>query len=328
MKILLTGASSFTGMWFAHALTRAGAHVTAPLRAKIGDYEGMRAVRVRRLAKMVEVVEGAPLGGTEFMQLVQGRGFDVFCHHAARVTDYRSPDFDPVLALADNTNNFRQVLESLRHKGLEAVIATGSVFEQDEGVGDHPLRAFSPYGLSKGLTWQVIRYWCTVLGIPCGKFVIPNPFGPFDEPKFPHYLINRWRNGQPAEVRTPAYVRDNIHVDLLARAYARFVAEILRTGQDAKYGPSGYRESQGAFTERFAREMRTRLGLACEVLLPEQTDFSEPAVRLNPHTLDLEALHWNEKRAWDDLAEYYLREAADGATAAAPSNGPGLRFSN
>ena len=64
---------------------------------------------------------------------------------------------------------------------------TGSVFEQDEGVGNAPMAAFSPYGLSKGLTAQAFRYGCGTLDVPLGKFVIPNPFGPFEEPRFCHY---------------------------------------------------------------------------------------------------------------------------------------------
>ena len=54
---------------------------------------------------------------------------------------------------------------------------TGSVFEQNEGAGEPPLVAFSPYGLSKGLTAEVVRHRCREFGIRYGKFVIPNPFG-------------------------------------------------------------------------------------------------------------------------------------------------------
>ena len=107
---------------------------------------------------------------------------------------------------------------------MRGVVLTGSVFEADEGAGDAPLRAFSPYGVSKGLTAHVASYWCSVLDIPLGKFVIPNPFGPFEEPRFCSFLIKTWREGKPAEVRTPDYVRDNIHVDLLAKVYAAFAA--------------------------------------------------------------------------------------------------------
>ena len=76
--------------------------------------------------------------------------------------------------------------------------------------------AFSPYGLSKGLTAAIVSHRCREFGLRYGKFVIPNPFGPLEEPRFCAYLVRTWRNGEVARINTPAYVRDNIHVSLLA----------------------------------------------------------------------------------------------------------------
>ena len=52
-------------------------------------------------------------------------------------------------ALAANTLNLRRVLSTMRERGLKALVATGSVFEPDEGVGPAPRRAFSPAQLSR-----------------------------------------------------------------------------------------------------------------------------------------------------------------------------------
>jgi nucleoside-diphosphate-sugar epimerase len=305
VRVLLTGASSFTGLWFAKALRAAGAEVVAPLRGKAGEYSGVRGRRVEELRGAATVVEGLSFGDDAFLALAREGRFDLLCHHAARVGDYRSPDFDVPGAVAENTRNLRLVLEAMRANGLKAVVATGSVFEQDEGIGDTPLRAFSPYGLSKGLSWQVIRYWCLALGLPAGKFVVANPFGAFEEPRFCAYLVNTWKKGDTAEVRTPAYLRDNVHVDLLALAYARFALETARTGRDGHFCPGGYRETQGAFAERFAAEMRPRLGLECGLKLAKQTDFAEPIVRLASDTIDPAALGWDEGAAWDGIAGFY-----------------------
>lgn len=305
MRALLTGATSFTGMWFVEELVRSGVAVTAVVRGRQENYQGIRLARLQRIKRCAEVVEGVEFGDDAFLALVARQEFDVLCHHAARVTDYHSPGFDVGLALAENTRNLSRVLGTMQDRGLKGVVATGSFFEQDEGVGDYPARAFSPYGLSKGLSWQVVRYWCTILGLPLGKFVIPNPFGPFEEPRFPAYLIRCWREGAVAEVRTPAYLRDNIHVDLLALSYACFVRELVESALDTKMSPSGYRESQGAFAERFAAEMRPRLKLDCRISLMAQRDFPEPIVRLNPNTLDIAALCWDEARAWEGVAEFY-----------------------
>jgi UDP-glucose 4-epimerase len=193
----------------------------------------------------------------------------------------------------------------MQSNGLKGVVYTGSVFEANEGAGSSPLRAFSPYGLSKGLTSEVIRHWCVHFDIPFNKFLIANPFGPFEEPRFCAYLIKTWRGGQVAEVRTPSYLRDNIHVDLLALAYAQFAKRTVETSVSQKFGPMGYAETQGAFTERFANAMRSRLGWECGVRLLPQTDFSEPLARINTHPIASAALGWSESEAWDAIAEYY-----------------------
>lgn len=305
MKVLLTGASSFTGAWFARALVDAGYEVTATLRRSDTSYAGVRALRVEQLKVAgVTLVTSCSFGGSRFLDILTG-GCDVLCHHAANVENYRSPDFDAIAALQDNTHQLRQVIERAQRSGLKGVVLTGSVFEPDEGAGTAPLRALSPYGLSKGLTWQVFRYWCTALGVPLHKFIIPNPFGPFEEARFCAYLMQRWVNGNVPQVSTPSYVRDNIHVSLLARAYAEFVGAADAAVDGRRLGPSGYVESQGTFANRFAAEIGPRLGLKTPLVFAVQTEFSEPCVRINTDQPDAVRLRWSETTAWDELATYY-----------------------
>lgn len=309
MRVLLTGASSFTGYWFAKALSEAGAEVVAPLRAGVADYaQGTRAERVARLAAVAEIVEHAPFGSERFLEFARTESVDLLCHHAARVGDYRSPDFDIAGALAENTHNLRAVLEALAGRGLKGVVLTGSVFEPDEGAGEEPRVAFSPYGLSKGLTAAVVSHRCREFGLGYGKFVIPNPFGPLEEPRFCAYLIRTWREGKVARVNTPDYVRDNIHVTLLAAAYARFAAMVSLAGTTPqRLNPSGYVERQGAFAQRFACAMKERLGWACDVELGRQVDFSEPLMRVNTDAAFRYVDAWDEQASWDAIADFYRR---------------------
>jgi UDP-glucose 4-epimerase len=194
-------------------------------------------------------------------------------------------------------------LKRFRNGGLKGAILTGSVFEQNEGAGEAPLVAFSPYGLSKGLTAEVFRHRCREAGVRYAKFVIPNPFGPLEEPRFCAYLIRAWKKGEVARVNTPLYVRDNIHVSLLAAAYAKFVGEIASGACRDRLSPSGYVEAQGAFAERFAAAMRPRLGMECKLELGKQTDFSEPLMRVNVDAATRYVGSWNEAAAWDAVAE-------------------------
>jgi UDP-glucose 4-epimerase len=259
---------------------------------------------VSRLANFAEVVWSTPFGDRGFMNLLD-EPFDVLCHHAARVADYRSPNFDVVAAFSDNTRNLPEILQKMAAKGLRCVVLTGSVFEEGEGAGEPPLRAFSPYGVSKFVTAAVVRYWCESLDLPLGKFVIANPFGPLEEPRFCSYLVNTWRKGEIAQVRTPRYIRDNIHVTLLSKAYCSFAERVASDGCSEHLNPSGYIEMQGDFALRCARELGSRLAVNARIELLEQRDFSEPLMRVNTQPVDGNTLLWNESRAWDEFAEFY-----------------------
>lgn len=308
MKVLLTGASSFTGYWFAKALSEAGHDVVAPLRGDRNSYmEGVRAERVRLLGQVSNVVYQAPFGSVEFLELARAECFDLLAHHAARVGDYRSVDFDVAEALSQNTRNLREALSCMAETGLRGCIITGSVFESGEGCGEPPLRAFSQYGLSKAFSSEICAFHCREISIPFGKFVIPNPFGPLEEPRFCAYLVRTWRESRVATVRTPEYVRDNIHVWLLALAYRRFCEEVVAQQLPAlKLNPSGYVESQGAFALRFADAMKSRLGLDCAVELASQSDFGEPMMRSNYQSAAHYVGGWDESEGWNAIAEFYL----------------------
>ncbi|MGD0251110.1 MAG: NAD(P)-dependent oxidoreductase [Verrucomicrobiota bacterium] len=306
MKILFTGASSFTGFWFVKTLAAAGHEIVCPVTGDLEHYADVRRQRIEQLKPLGRFIPHAPFGSENFLQVVRENRFDLLCHHAAEVRNYKSPDFDASRALHHNTLNLRAVLAAMKQRGLKTVILTGTVFEPDEGAGDEPLRAFSPYGLSKGMTFQFFRYCCHEAGVPLGKFVIPNPFGSFEEARFTAYLLRQWREGKPAGVKTPDYLRDNIHVDLLAAVYGQFVsrAATMKNGL-IKTNPSGYVEKQGQFAQRVAHEVKARTGWACELELAKQEDFSEPLSRANTELAVKLVTEWNERAAWDNFVAFY-----------------------
>ena len=306
MKVLFTGGSSFTGFWFIRELADAGHEVTAILRKRTEEYpDEIRRQRVASISRSCRVVHDCSFGDDSFLSLIRGEKWDLLCHHAAEVTNYKSPDFDVVRAVQNNTRNLSAVLDSLKSTGCSQVLLTGSVFEGGEGAGSEDLPDLLPYGLSKALTARMFRYYCARSGVRLGKFVIPNPFGPYEEPRFTAYLMKNWMDGATPSCATPAYVRDNIPVSLLAKAYSRFAESLEKTTGFTRINPSGYIESQGAFALRVAQEMRPRLSLPCLVELKEQTDFPEPRIRINTDVPDARALNWSESAAWDDFAVFY-----------------------
>jgi nucleoside-diphosphate-sugar epimerase len=305
MKILFTGISSFTGFWFAEELSSKGHEVIATLTKNSPDeYEGSRKERISLILDKVIPVFGSRFGDAAFNEIIES-GIDVLCHHGSEVNDYKSMKFDITNAVKQNTNNIIGVIEHLKKNKCNSIVYTGSLFELNEGSGTEPLRAFSPYGLSKSLTYEILRYYCSAYEINLGKFVIPNPFGPFEEARFTNYLIQNWFNGKIPEVKTPDYIRDNIHVNLLALAYEEFVQKVFcENNKVSKTNPSLYAESQGAFTRRLAHEMESRLNIKCDYKLLQQTDFSEPLERINTDCIS-DVFNWSEPEAWDLLADYY-----------------------
>ncbi|MDP1600739.1 NAD(P)-dependent oxidoreductase [Phenylobacterium sp.] len=310
-KILLTGASSFSGLWIAEALAAAGYQVTAPVRRPWAYYSGLRAERIERLATSVEVVFEAPFASSVFSELA-GDGFDLLAHHAADIPNYRSADYDVMDGVSRNLLGAEVVFSAFAKAGGKAVIATGTAFEAGEGQAEPGDLAVSPYGLSKTLTNEAIRHFARWRGLKFGKFVIAGPFGPLEEGRFGWSLFQRWFADEAGLVRTPRYIRDNIPVPLLGKAYVLLAGDLLNAaGPDQKIArPSGFVGTQEAFAHLLAREMSPRLGLACRIEAAPQPELIEPLVRVNSDpwiTTD-----WPAVRFWDDYAAYYQRVASSG----------------
>ena len=309
MRILFTGGSSFTGLWFARELVRGGHDVVATFtRESAEDYDGLRRRRVALLLDSgIRAEFSCRFGSDRFIDLVNAEGFDILCHHGADVTDYKSPEFNASRAVDSNTFRVRNVLAALQARRDAEVILTGTYFEAREGAGTAPLRAFSPYAESKTDTWEIFLDECNARAMPIGKFVIPNPIGEWEEPRLPAYLITSWLRHQTPVINTPRYVRDNIPVPLLADTYNRFVSSRRHAPRAPTHcSPSGWVESVSAFATRLASEMAPRLGVPCEFEQREQSEFPEPLERRN-HLDVISAWPAEEvSMFWDDYARFYL----------------------
>lgn len=307
MKILFTGGSSFTGYWFIQKLVGCGHEVTAVFtRESSKAYAPERFKRIEGVEKIAKSYYGIKFGDPEFVELLADGGFDVLCHHAAEVSNYKNPDFDIAEAIKSNTKNIYQVFEVLTAAACKLVV-TGSVFEDINKVQDNlPQKHYSGYGLSKSMSYELFLYYAKLFEVKIGKFVISNPFGAFEEKRFLNYLITGWINGETRSVNTPLYVRDNIHVELLADYYAYFIEKMATSVNPIlTFAPTGYIETQGEFAVRVAKEMRSRLNKDCIVINNNQTDFSEPLSLFNGDTIKEIEENFDANKAWDDLANFY-----------------------
>lgn len=303
-RVLLTGGSSFTGLWIAEALVGAGFEVTATVTRPLDGYSGLRADRVARLAKIARVVPEAPVASARFLAAC-AEGADLFAHHGADIPGYRSPDYDPQAGFRRNMEGVAEAMGAFARGGGRAFMATGTYFEEGEGGGE---TAASPYGLSKTLTNAEQARLAADARLGFGKFVVPSPFGRWEEGRIVWSLFQAWSQGRLAEVRTPAYLRDQLPVPLLADAYVSAARAVLAWPEPARFRPSGYAETVGAFAGRVANHVRSRTGWACELVLHDQADFPEPVERANDQPMVLT----DERGFWDDYVAYYDEVRARG----------------
>ena len=76
-------------------------------------------------------------------------------------------------------------------------------------------------------------------------------------------------------------------------------------GAARRLNPSGYAESQGAFTRRLRDEVAARLGLPCRLEFSAQTEFPEPPMRINTDVLDADQMGWSGAQVSEDFVAYY-----------------------
>ena len=157
----------------------------------------------------------------------------------------------------------------------------------------------------RALTAQVFRYYCGRAGLGLGKFVIPNPFGPYEEPRFTGYLMKNWLAGIHSHLLQPR---------LRPRQYPRVAAgEGVRPVSPGRLPvhwvhpnqPQRIRREPGCVHAPPRPGNGAATGIPCPVELKKQVEFTEPHIRINTDPLDIDALGWDESIAWDEFAQYY-----------------------
>jgi UDP-glucose 4-epimerase len=313
--VLLTGGTSFSGLWFARALKDSNYRVIALVRRPCSDYSGLRRERARELSRIADDVVVGDFGSPEMSAAASKRSIVLLCHHASVVENYKDPHFSILSALASNTNNIADSLMKMSGEGLRGCVYTGTFFEAGEGGVPGNPSAASPYALSKQLSAQIIRFWTEHLGLAFGRYIVPTPFGPYEEPRFASYLARTWLAGDVPTVRAPAYVRDYVPVDLMAKDYAKFCGRLLKENAAGalQCRPSYFPDTNLAFANWLARELSPRFDLACEVAVAAQQDFTEPLTAVNCDRLDPASFNWDESVFFDELAKFYEDQLSEEA---------------
>jgi UDP-glucose 4-epimerase len=283
--VLMTGVSSFTGAHIAKVLVDSGLKVRALMARSKSEVQADVMVSSRlRFVGDIDCVWGAPFGSTKFLESLQ-EGCDFFVNHGAAIKGYRSPDFNWIQSVQESTFHAEKVFSTLKSVGCKRVIHSGSIFEPDEGE-ETPSPAISIYGVSKKLSWEVLRFYARKSEIPLSKVIIANPIGVFEnEDRLVPLFVKTWRAGKSPVVRTPHLVRDNIPAPWLAQAYLEEIQKTVLPHNSASVDvcvrrPGGFRESNVDFVKRISSEFGKRWGTQLSFdVIPQTT--AEPVRRVN-----------------------------------------------
>ena len=304
-NILLTGASSFTGFWFAQKLQQEGFSVDCPLPRKEADYIDLKKQRLELLKDRVNLIYNCPYGSPFFLELCNNN-YQTLCFHGAFVENYSSDRFPLNKALSENLKSSEIVLENLFEKGCRRVVWTSSVFEDAITLEDTKSKKpnWYRYALSKYLSYVAISELCRSYGYEFSRVVITNPFGPLEDKKLSYHLFNSFLNKQKEfTIKTPYYVRDMIHVQNLAKIYSKI---IISKECIPEIRPCEYSGSMISFAKLYIEEVSKRLPINLKIN-SQNMEFNEPYSLTNDQHVSTILNEDNSEEYWDELCRYYLK---------------------
>jgi len=307
-SVVLTGVSSFTGFWFAKVLSEAGHSICCPLPRPRESYEGLKKKRLDSLPIEVDVIYEAPFGSDRFVALLD-KTFDALCLHGAYVEGYHSDQFDFSYALNQNLNQIDKVLKVAKSSGCKLVIWTSSIFEDAVHTEGKVAVAHKPiwlkYALSKKISFICIRELCANYGLGFSRFVISNPFGPYEDAKFCYHLVQNILAGKKFDVQSPFYVRDMIHVGHLSESYVMLVQNSIDGDITDELRPSEYPMRMIDFAALLCKKINFYYGIDYELGYCEQKVYDEPLVLVNNDNIRSELYSYNEPSQWNSYFKYY-----------------------
>ena len=182
--------------------------------------DAVRRERVERLHPLCRSMCGVAFGEPAFLDIIESETtWDLLCHHAAEVANYRSPDFDVVGALASNIRNAPAILDRLKRARLRGVVVTGSFFRDGRRCGDRRIPASRRMDFRNSSRRKSFRFFLRERTLPMGKFVCRIPSATYEEQRFTSYLRKSGlqRNG------------DCAHSDYVPTTFTCLFCEGIRT---------------------------------------------------------------------------------------------------
>ncbi len=298
--VVISAASSFTGMWLAKTFVGAGSRVFALFaRENANAYEGtIQAMRLHLLEEAgVNLVFDVPAESGAMAAWIHRHRFDLFIHHHHHMLDYRVAIYDLARSRKVALEPLPELIAALEHSGVPAVIYSSTYFENLS-------LAESPYGFSKGEVWKALVPLCVSRGIALGKVIIGNPIGAWEnEDRLIPSLVRASRERAIFALRAPAAKNWAVPVSVLCTNYLK-AAAALRTYPEYVVVPSLGAMTNAQLAEVALLELvQKRLGLAPCQVEPGDESLAHEGVELGPvtDTCDVDAF-------WDTYATRYRTE--------------------
>ena len=226
--VLVTGATGLVGSHLVARLLEAEAEVGVLLRDRDLRSDLFRSGNIDRVA----VIEGELESIADVERAIAESGASVVFHLGAQTLVGVGLNA-PLLTLESNVRGTYNVLEAARRQSVERVVIASS--DKAYGQSDHayteddPLRASSPYDVSKAAGDLIAQSYHATYGMRLGIVRCGNIYGGGDLnwSRIVPGTIRSFIKGEPPEIRSDGtYVRDYIYIADVVDAYLA-VAEAL-----------------------------------------------------------------------------------------------------
>jgi UDP-glucose 4-epimerase len=239
MKILVTGGAGFIGSHIVDRLVQEGYEVVVVDNLSTGKRRN-----VNRAAKFYR----SDIRSRWLERVFRRERPVIVCHHAAQM-DVRRSVRDPVF---DAETNILGTLNVLRHAikyGVRKVLfasSGGAVYGEPERLPvseDHPVRPASPYGISKAVGDEYLRYFRDADGLEYVSLRYANVYGPRQDPYGEAGVVGIFTqkmllgeqpiiNGNGRQTRDFVYVDDVVEANVAALTKAAHGIYNVGTGKE------------------------------------------------------------------------------------------------
>ncbi len=228
MRIVVTGGAGFIGSNLVDTLLREGHTVTVVDNLSTGRFENLYNVKDAAKENRFSFLH-VDIRDDALVAAFRGKEQDAVIHLAAQ-PDVRVSVKNPVLDADVNVLGTLNVIQLAVENGVKRFINTssgGCVYGEPDAIPvseDAPRRPDSPYGVSKNVAEEYIRYYERNRGISCCTLALANVYGPrqnaFGEAGVVAIFIGRILAGEECVIYGDGeQTRDFVYVDDVIDAY-------------------------------------------------------------------------------------------------------------